>query len=184
MLNILRRNRRSKSTEFISYSFLSEIGKRHIQLVYTSYPIILNEMNEDKARIRYAKATDANDRIDLLEQLDRPSPRDRNQKRKFRMLIDSYMNSNRSDRGILIASIGSKVIALLSFILLERLNQYFTELWVPELVVSEEYRNKGIGIRLIKKCESVAQTKKCYRIRLESRNDRVDSHNFYKKLGF
>ncbi len=58
--------------EFISYSFLSEIGKRHIQLVYTSYPIILNDMNEDKARIRYAKATDTNDIIDLLEQLDRP----------------------------------------------------------------------------------------------------------------
>jgi GNAT superfamily N-acetyltransferase len=58
------------------------------------------------------------------------------------------------------------------------------EFWIPELVVSEEHRCHGIGKLLIQKCEFVAKRKKCYRIRLESRNDRIDSHNFYKRIGF
>jgi GNAT superfamily N-acetyltransferase len=75
-------------------------------------------------------------------------------------------------------------LGLVSFVILERLNQTFREFWVPELVVSEEYRSQGVGKLLIQKCESMAKRKKCYRIRLESRNDRIDSHTFYKKLGF
>jgi ribosomal protein S18 acetylase RimI-like enzyme len=57
------------------------------------------------------------------------------------------------------------------------------EFWIPELVVSKEYRTQGTGKLLIQKCESIAKRKK-FRIRLESRNDRIDSHNFYKKMGF
>ena len=51
-------------------------------------------------------------------------------------------------------------------------------------VVSKEYRSQGIGKLQVQKCESLAKRKKCYRIRLESRNDRIDAHNFYKKIGF
>jgi ribosomal protein S18 acetylase RimI-like enzyme len=59
-----------------------------------------------------------------------------------------------------------------------------SEFWIPELVVSGEYRNSGIRKLLIQRCESLAKRNKCYRIRLESRNDRISSHNFYKKIGF
>ncbi len=69
-------------------------------------------------------------------------------------------------------------------VLLERLNQPLREFWIPELVVSKEYRTQGIGKLLIQKCESIAKRKECYRIRLESRNDRIDSHKFYEKRGF
>lgn len=82
------------------------------------------------------------------------------------------------------AIVGSKIIGLVSFALLERLNQPLKEFWIPELVVSKEYRSRGTGKLLIQKCESIAKRKKCYHIRLESRNDRIDSHNFYKKIGF
>lgn len=82
------------------------------------------------------------------------------------------------------ATTGSKIIGLVSFVLFERLNQPLREFWIPELVVSKEYRGQGTGKLLIQRCETIAKRKKCYRIRLESRNDRVDSHNFYKKIGF
>lgn len=68
--------------------------------------------------------------------------------------------------------------------MLERLNQSLSEFWIPELVVSKKYRNQGIGKLLIQRCESLAKKKKCYRMRLESRNDRIGSHSFYKKIGF
>lgn len=141
-------------------------------------------MKEERVRIRYAKATDTNDIIELLQQLDRPSPRDRYQKRKFRVIINYYTNVTKREHSILLATIGSKIIGLVSFVLLERLNQPLMEFWIPELVVSKEYRNQGTGKLLIQKCESIAKRKKCYRIRLVSRNDRIDSHNFYKKIGF
>lgn len=118
--------------------------------------------------------------------MDRALPKDRDEKRKFRMLISSYIDSNftQRNRGIIVATIGSKIIGLVSFVLLDRLNQRMREFWIPELVVSKEYRNQGIGKLLFRKCELIAKGRKCYRIRPESRNDRIQSHNFYKKMGF
>jgi ribosomal protein S18 acetylase RimI-like enzyme len=143
-------------------------------------------MKEDEMKLRHPKATDIKSIIELLAQLDRPLPTDRYETKKFQKLIKSYIqfNSTNSNRGIILATTDSKIIGLVSYVFLERLNQSFREFWIPELVVSEEYRSHGIGKLLIQRCESIAKRKKCYRIRLESRNDRIDSHNFYKKIGF
>ena len=143
-------------------------------------------MKEDKLKLRRPKQNDINSIIELLGQLDRPLPTDRYETKKFQKLIKSCIqfNSNNINRGIILATSDSKIIGLVSYVLLERLNQSFSEFWIPELVVSKEYRNHGIGKLLIQRCESIAKRKKCYRIRLESRNDRIDSHNFYKKIGF
>ena len=143
-------------------------------------------MKEGKVKLRHLKAADINSIIELLAQLDRPLPTDRYETKKFQKLIKSYMqfNSTNFNRGIILATSDSKIIGLVSYVLLERLNQSFSEFWIPELVVSKEYRNQGIGKLLIQRCESISKRKKCYRIRLESRNDRIDSHIFYKKIGF
>ena len=143
-------------------------------------------MEEAKVKLRYSKAADIKSIIDLQAQLDRPLPKDRYESKKFHELVENYVqsNPNKGNSGIILAITGSKIIGLVSFILLERLNQPHREFWIPELVVSAKYRNHGIGRLLMQKCESIAKRKKCYRIRLESRNDRIDSHNFYKKIGF
>lgn len=137
-------------------------------------------------KLRHPKSTDINSIIELLAQLDRTLPTDRYETKKFQKLIKSYIqfNSANNNRDIILATIDSKVTGLVSYVLLERLNQLFCEFWIPELVVSKEYRNHGVGKLLIQRCESIAKRKKCYRIRLESGNDRIDSHNFYKKIGF
>ena len=143
-------------------------------------------MKEGKVKLRHSKATDVKSIIELQAQLDRPLPKDRYETKKFQKVIKNYIQSNsiKGNRGIILATTDSKIIGLVSFVLLERLNQLCREFWIPELVVSEEYRSHGIGKLLIQKCESIAKRKKGYRIRLESRNDRIDSHNFYKKIGF
>jgi ribosomal protein S18 acetylase RimI-like enzyme len=143
-------------------------------------------MEEGKVKLRYSKVTDVKSILEFQAQLDRPLPKDRYETKKFQKLVKNYIqcNSTKGNRGIILAMTDSKIIGLVSFVLLERLNQPLREFWIPELVVSEEYRNRGIGKLLIQKCESIAKLKKCYRIRLESRNDRIDSHNFYKKIGF
>jgi ribosomal protein S18 acetylase RimI-like enzyme len=143
-------------------------------------------MEQGKVKLRRSKGTDVNSIIELLEKLDRPLPKNRYETKKFQKVIKNYIQSNstRGNRGIILATTGSKIIGLVSFVILERLNQAFKEFWIPELVVSEEYRSQGVGKLLIQKCESIAKRKKCYRIRLESRNDRIHSHDFYRKIGF
>jgi ribosomal protein S18 acetylase RimI-like enzyme len=138
---------------------------------------------EGQVKLIQAKMTDAKSIIELQAQLDRPLPKNKHQIRKFQQLVKDYIRLKDS-RGIILATSNSKVIGMVSYILIDRLNQPLSELWIPELVVTNEYRNRGIGKRLVQKCESIARRNKCYRIRLESRNDRIDSHDFYKKIGF
>jgi ribosomal protein S18 acetylase RimI-like enzyme len=138
---------------------------------------------EGQVKLIQAKMTDAKSIIELQAQLDRPLPKNKHQIRKFQQLVKDYIRLKDS-RGIILATSNSKVIGMVSYILIDRLNQPLSELWIPELVVTNEYRNRGIGKRLVQKCESIARRNKCYRIRLESRNDRIDSHDFYRKIGF
>lgn len=138
---------------------------------------------EGQVKLIQAKMTDAKSIIELQAQLDRPLPKNKHQIRKFQQLVKDYIRLKDS-RGIILATSNVKVIGMVSYILIDRLNQPLSELWIPELVVTNEYRNRGIGKRLVQKCESIARRNKCYRIRLESRNDRIDSHDFYKKIGF
>jgi ribosomal protein S18 acetylase RimI-like enzyme len=138
---------------------------------------------EGRVKLIQAKMTDAKSIIELQAQLDRSLPKNKHQIRKFQQLVKDYIRLKHS-RGIILATSNSKVIGMVSYVLIDRLNQPLSELWIPELVVTNEYRNRGIGKRLVQKCESIARRNKCYRIRLESRNDRIGSHDFYKKIGF
>ena len=86
---------------------------------------------------------------------------------------------------ILVAQIkNSKIIGMISIIFLSRLNQNTFEMYVPELIVSQNYHFKGIGKKLINFSIELGKEKKCHRIRLESGNQRIESHKFYKHLGF
>ena len=71
-----------------------------------------------------------------------------------------------------------------SIVFLARLNQSNLEMYMPELVVAKKHQNKGIGKNMINSCITIAKHKECYRIRLESGNQRKDSHKFYMYLGF
>jgi ribosomal protein S18 acetylase RimI-like enzyme len=143
-------------------------------------------MEKGRVKLRTAEAKDIKSMIVLLGELERPLPKDKYENSKFQKLINGYIqsDSNNGNLGIILATINSRIVGLVSFVLLERLNQSSRELWIPDLVVSGKHRKRGIGKLLAKRCESIAKRKKCYRIRLESRKDRTDSHKFYTKMGF
>jgi ribosomal protein S18 acetylase RimI-like enzyme len=143
-------------------------------------------MEKTLVKIRCAKSSDINNLIFLLGELDRPVPKDRYENNRFEILLKRYIQgtASKGGRGIVLATSHSKIIGMVSFVLLDRLDQRMQEFWIPDLIVSQEYRNQGIGGLLMNKCEKIAKIKQCYRIRLESRNDRFRSHGFYKKMGF
>jgi GNAT superfamily N-acetyltransferase len=121
--------------------------------------------------------------LELLYELGRPKPQKDIELENFTQLLKNHINDN--DKKILVAKIDdSKIIGLISLVFLPRLNQKTLELYVPELIVSQNYQSQGIGTKLINFSIELGKEKKCHRIRLESGNQRIESHKFYKHLGF
>ena len=131
--------------------------------------------------IRSAKTEDIEKIITLLIELGRPRP-NKNDKKVFSELIQSYLDD--FDKEILIVKNSSDVIGMISIMYLTRLNQKQQEMYIPELIIQKEFRNTGIGKKLINAAIELAKKKNCHRIRLESGNQRTESHMFYEKNNF
>ena len=132
--------------------------------------------------VKSASNNDISDMLELLEELGRPKPEDKSDSDFFRYMLKRYIED--SDKEVLIVKDDSKVIGMASMMFLTRLNQKRPELYIPELIVSEKHQHKGVGKMLIDSCIKHGKERNCHRIRLESGNQRKDSHEFYKKIGF
>lgn len=120
--------------------------------------------------------------LELLYDLDRPIPIDEKEIKIFKNKIKDYFSD--PQKTILVAKQDSKIVGFVSIILLRRLNRAKLEMYIPELIVTKHLRSLGIGKKLMYYCIDLAKKKDCYRIRLESGNQRKDSHKFYKSIGF
>ncbi len=121
--------------------------------------------------------------LGLLYDLGRPKPQKDSDVDSFRKLVKKYVAD--SDKQILVAVLDNvKIVGMISMIFLSRLNRDTLEMYIPEIVVLEEYQKLGIGKKLIYSCIALAKEKQCHRIRLESGNQRTESHRFYEHLDF
>jgi ribosomal protein S18 acetylase RimI-like enzyme len=137
----------------------------------------------DNVIIREASEKDTPMILGLLYDLGRPKPQKDSDVDIFRKLVKKYLTD--SDKQIFVVVLDDvKIIGMVSMVFLPRLNRDTLEMYIPELVVLEKYHNQGIGKKLINSCIALAKEKKCHRIRLESGNQRKESHQFYKHLGF
>ncbi len=137
----------------------------------------------DITLVRPASEKDVPILLGLLYDLGRPKPKKDSDIEIFRKLVTKYVKD--SDKTVLVAEIDDmKIVGMVSVMFLPRLNQLTLEMYIPELIVLEKYQKQGIGKKLIHSCITLAQEKNCHRIRLESGNQRKDSHQFYKHLGF
>jgi GNAT superfamily N-acetyltransferase len=133
------------------------------------------------AIIRRAKIKDTYRIIELISELGRPEPKNEEEIKHFAKLIQNYISEK--DKRILVAEIDSKLVGLMSLVFLPRLNRSKPEAWIPDFIVDQEYRNKGIGRELLKKCIRIARRKKCWRVRLETGLSRKCAQRFYTKTG-
>lgn len=137
----------------------------------------------DNVTVRDASDKDIPLILGLLCDLGRPKPQKDSDVDSFRKLVKQYVAD--SDKQILVAVLDDvKIVGMISMMFLPRLNRDTLEMYIPELVVVEKYQKLGIGKKLINSCIAFAKEKKCHRIRLESGNQRTESHQFYKHLGF
>ncbi len=132
--------------------------------------------------IKKASKNDIPVALGLLYELERPRPQNNSEAEQFENKVKKYMND--TDKQILVAKLDGNVIGVVSIMFLARLNRKTSEMYIPELVIAKNYQSKGIGKKIIGHCVEIAIKKKCYRIRLESGNQRTNSHEFYRKIGF
>jgi len=55
---------------------------------------------------------------------------------------------------------------------------------IGHLIVDRNYRQKGIGKKLMQKAIKYAEECNCYKIIIQSGIEREEAHKFYEKLGF
>ncbi|NVM02248.1 MAG: GNAT family N-acetyltransferase [Candidatus Helarchaeota archaeon] len=84
----------------------------------------------------------------------------------------------------LIAEIDKRVVGFINFIIRKTLLHSGLSGLIDELVVSQEYQNKGIGQYLIQ--EAIEQSKKlgCCEIEVSTEIENKKAIGFYKKFGF
>ena len=81
---------------------------------------------------------------------------------------------------IFLAKEEGKVLGLVTF----RPKLFGLIAYVPELVVHEEARGRGIGKNLLRKILTYAKKRSCLGVFLASAMKRRETHRFYRKNGF
>ena len=136
----------------------------------------------DYAAIQKASRKDIGDILSLLGELGRPEPTGSHEIRAFEKMVEKYIVDK--DKHILVILVNGKIVGMASVIVLPRLNQTSPELYIPDMVVSQRYRRRGLGRNLMMHCIQFAAKRRCHRIRLESGNQRLAAHQFYQNAGF
>ncbi len=132
--------------------------------------------------IKPASEDDISAILNMLYVLGRPRPESDTDMIYFEKIIRQYIHNE--DKQILLVWLDDQIVGMASIVFIPRLNHKTAELYIPELVVLEKHQSLGIGTRLVESCVYLGRQQDCYRIRLESGNQRKRSHRFYTNLGF
>jgi N-acetylglutamate synthase-like GNAT family acetyltransferase len=127
--------------------------------------------------IRDAETDDSQAIAGLLKELGYPQDHDHTLK-KIRKL------SKRTKDRILVAQKYDHVVGCLSLHIMPLLHRAGNLCRVTALIVSEAYRGKYIGRRLMEIAEKYAKANGCSCIEITSGDQRVDAHRFYRQLGY
>ena len=116
----------------------------------------------------------------LLAELGRPAagPDDTGHRETFL----GYLS--RDDAVALVAEIEGRVVGFLDLEFRRRLNYRTPQAWIPDLVVTEMRRSRGVGRALLARAEQLARERECWSITLESALWRERAHTFYEREGW
>jgi GNAT superfamily N-acetyltransferase len=132
--------------------------------------------------IRDARAEDWGAVAELLRQLGRPAALDTGAEGALRDVYERFLS--RPDAAALVAEEDGRVVGFCDVMFLPRLNFAEPQAWIPDLVVSEDARGRGIGAALLSHAEDVARGRGCWSVFLTSANWRTRSHEFYRREGW
>jgi GNAT superfamily N-acetyltransferase len=132
--------------------------------------------------IRQAWLEDWTAVADLLRQLGRPTALGTDTEEGLRQVYTEFLS--RPDATALVAEDDGRVVGFCDLLFLPRLNFAGPQAWIPDLVVSEDDRGRGIGAALLSRAEELAHERGCWSLFLTSANWRTRSHAFYRREGW
>jgi len=134
-------------------------------------------MNQKLFEIRNATINDSLALLELSRELGYPASELESRER-----LDSILNSNSHIIYVVFLPDG-KVIAWIHIYEAQRLESgAFAE--IGGLIVSEKFRNKGVGKKLLEVAEEWTQKKNLPKLRVRSKIEREDAQKFYSSIGF
>jgi len=86
---------------------------------------------------------------------------------------------------LLVAELGGRVAGTVTLVVVPNLT-HFAKPWaqIENMVVEEGLRGRGLGRRLLDRCVELATEASCYKLQLQSGNQRLEAHQFYQGFGF
>ncbi|MDP8962087.1 MAG: GNAT family N-acetyltransferase [Actinomycetota bacterium] len=132
--------------------------------------------------VRPARADDWPAVAALLEGLGRPAVLAGNDAVRHGDLFVLYLA--RADASALVAEVGGVVVGFVDVEFRQRLNHSTRQAWIPDLVVEESHRGRGVGRALLARAEELARQRGCWGMALESAKWRQRAHAFYRARGW
>ena len=84
-----------------------------------------------------------------------------------------------------IAKDGERIIASLYICIIPNLTKNGKSIgFIENVVTDEKYRRQGIGKKIMENAMIYAEQNNCYKVLLQSGNQRTEAHEFYDALGF
>jgi len=131
---------------------------------------------EDDVNIREARESDAQAIAGLLEELGYPNTPEF-VIRKLELLGDD-------ENPVFVAVAAGKVVGFVSLHIMPVFHEEPLYCRVTAVAVTEAFKRRGVGERLMEHAEAVALNARCGRIELTSNDRRKWAHAFYEALGY
>ena len=132
--------------------------------------------------VRPARADDWPAVAALLEGLGRPAVLAGQDAGRHGDLFAVYLA--RADASALVAEVDGDVVGFVDVEFRQRLNHSTRQAWIPDLVVEESHRGRGVGRALLAQVEELARQRGCWGMALESAKWRQRAHAFYRGRGW
>lgn len=130
--------------------------------------------------IRQAIETDLSDVIELLKGMDGEDGLDPSEALNIWRKINDYPYYK-----VFVVEYNQLIIGTCSLIIIDNLGHKAAKLAVAEsMIVSQQYRGRGIGSKLMQFVMEKVKEENCYKLMLSSNKKRIIAHKFYKQLGF
>ena len=129
-------------------------------------------------RVRAARRDDYDAVVALLEELGRPEVTEATDD-DCRAVYEAQIVD--PDSHHIVVEDASGVVAFASLHFRSRLNHPTVEAWIPDLIVAESARRRGIGTALLDEAERRARERGCHSLALESAYFRAEAHHMYRQ---
>jgi len=130
-------------------------------------------------RIRQARRDDFEQVTSLLEELGRPAVTPQTEADCRAVYEGQIMDP---DAHHIVAEHDGEVVAFASVHFRTRLNHPTEEVWMPDLIVTERARRRGIGRALLEEAEQRGRDRGCHMLQLESAYFRAEAHHMYRQF--